>query len=47
MRGYEREMREAVTVNRANRHRGEVEAVIAATLAELSERIGTDPMVLS
>lgn len=28
MRGYEREMGEPVTVNRANRHRGEVEAVI-------------------
>ncbi|TPP12066.1 gene transfer agent family protein [Rhizobium glycinendophyticum] len=44
MRGYEREMREPMTVARANRHRGEVEAVIdgerrilCLTLGALSE----------
>lgn len=44
MRGYERDMREPVTVARANRHRGEVEAVIdgerrilCLTLGALSE----------
>lgn len=40
MRGYEREMREPVTVNRANRHRGEVEAVPVRPQAN-ETRIGT------
>lgn len=54
MRGYEREMREAVTVNRANRHRGEVEAVIdgerrilcltLGALAELETAFGAESL---
>ncbi len=54
MRGYEREMRDPVTVNRANRHRGEVEAVIdgerrilcltLGALAELETAFGADSL---
>jgi hypothetical protein len=54
MRGYEREMREPVTVNRANRHRGEVEGVIdgerrilcltLGALAELETAFGADSL---
>ncbi len=54
MRGYEREMHEPVTVNRANRHRGEVEAVIdgerrilcltLGALAELETAFGAESL---
>lgn len=54
MRGYEREMCEPVTVNRANRHRGEVEGVIdgerrilcltLGALAELETAFGADSL---
>jgi hypothetical protein len=54
MRGYERDMREPVTVNRANRHRGEVEGVIdgerrilcltLGALAELETAFGADSL---
>ncbi|QEE47140.1 gene transfer agent family protein [Rhizobium sp. WL3] len=54
MRGYERDMREPVTVNRANRHRGEVEAVIdgerrilcltLGALAELETAFGAESL---
>lgn len=54
MRGYEQEMREPVTVNRANRHRGEVEAVIdgerrilcltLGALAELETAFGAESL---
>ena len=54
MRGYEREMREPVTVNRANRHRGEVEATIdgerrilcltLGALAELETAFGAESL---
>lgn len=54
MRGYEREMGEPVTVNRANRHRGEVEAVIdgerrilcltLGALTELETAFGADSL---
>ena len=54
MRGYEREMREPVTVGRANRHRGEVEGVIdgerrilcltLGALAELETAFGADSL---
>lgn len=54
MRSTEREMREAVTVNRANRHRGEVEAVIdgerrilcltLGALAELETAFGAESL---
>lgn len=55
MRGYDREMREPLTVNRANRHRGEVEAVIdgerrilcltLGALAELETAFGAESLV--
>ena len=54
MRSYEREMGEPVTVNRANRHRGEVEAVIdgerrilcltLGALAELETAFGAESL---
>ncbi|MGE8103304.1 gene transfer agent family protein [Allorhizobium sp. NPDC080224] len=54
MRGYDRDMREPVTVNRANRHRGEVEGVIdgerrilcltLGALAELETAFGADSL---
>lgn len=54
MWSYERESREPVTVNRANRHRGEVEAVIdgerrilcltLGALAELETSFGADSL---
>lgn len=54
MRGYERDMREPVTVGRANRHRGEVEGVIdgerrilcltLGALAELETAFGADSL---
>lgn len=54
MRGYERELREPVTVGRANRHRGEVEGVIdgerrilcltLGALAELETAFGADSL---
>lgn len=54
MRDYDRERREPVTVNRANRHRGEVEAMIdgerrilcltLGALAELETAFGVDSL---
>lgn len=54
MRGYDRDMREPVTVGRANRHRGEVEGVIdgerrilcltLGALAELETAFGADSL---
>lgn len=55
MRGYGREMREPLTVNRANHHRGEVEGVIdgerrilcltLGALAELETAFGAESLV--